>query len=112
LSIVPLTAALEGRVIGSVGCAGAVGVDIEASVAMFTNSNISVEGLTIAVDFAADSVVVEDVTEGALDAESLLPGLATKVVVNFFQEISVLVFWTKGSLGLRGEDLAKVDNLT
>lgn len=58
-----MSAAFEGGVVGSVGSAGACGVDVEASVAMFADSYISVESLAIGIDFAADSIVVENVAE-------------------------------------------------
>lgn len=58
-----MSAAFEGGVVGSVGSAGACGVDVEAGVAMFADSYVSVESLAAGIDFATDPIVVENVAE-------------------------------------------------
>ena len=40
-----------------------IGIDMVTIVALFANSNISVEDLTVLVDFAADSIFVKNVSE-------------------------------------------------
>ena len=61
LTVLPLSAAAELRAVEGLDGAGTVGVDEVAGVAAFADTDVPVEGHALRVDFAADSVVVEDV---------------------------------------------------
>jgi hypothetical protein len=63
------------------------------------------------VDGAADSVLVEGVARGTLNAVSVRPGLASEVVVDQLQEVGVTILRTQcGKCGFR-VDLGQVHGL-
>ena len=82
--VLPLSTAEDGRGGGSTCCASSIGIDVISSIAPLTDSLSSVEYGAVLVNFATNTVVVEDVAGRALSADTVLPGLATKIVVNGF----------------------------
>ena len=78
---------------------------------MLTNSNITIEELAVGIDFAADSILVEDESLRTGDAESVFPFFATEVIVDHTHEVGVVVFGAEGCDGLGCEDLGQVHHL-
>lgn len=60
--VLPFCASDEGGVGGSTSSAGSVGIDVISSIAILADTLSPVEYGTVLVNFAADTVVVEDVT--------------------------------------------------
>ena len=59
--IFPFAAAIESWVGVLPGLAGSVGVNVEAIVALFTDTNSTIEDFAVGIDFAADAIVIEEV---------------------------------------------------
>ena len=64
--------------------------DLVSLVALFTDAFLEVELLTFSLDFAADSVLIEIVVLGALDAGVFIPDSATKVVIKLYEESRII----------------------
>ena len=109
--VLPLSAASELRAIERLNRASAVGVDKVSRVAVLADTDVTVKCLTLRVNFAANSVVVEDVALRALGTVSVNPGLAPEIVVDRPQKFRVLVFLSKRSLSFRTEHQVQVDYL-
>ena len=78
---------------------------------MLADSNITIEELAVGVDFAADSVLVEDEALRTGHAESVFPLFASEVIVDHFHEVGVVVLGAQGCDGLGREDLGQVHHL-
>ena len=92
--------------------AGTVTGDLVAVVAEVTDSHVSVVGLAILIDEAANSVFVKNVSVGTSDAKSIGPGLTAEVIIDQLQEVWILIFRTECRLGCRCVDQTKVDYLS
>ena len=90
--VYPFAATSKSGVSDGTDHTGTVGVYGEAIVALFTDSDITIEDFAVCVDFAADTVFIEDVTGGAFCAEAIDPGFASEVIVDVSHEIRILVF--------------------
>jgi hypothetical protein len=64
--------------------------DLVSSIADFADSLLGIELLAGFLDLAADSVLVEEVSIGALQAGVSAPHFAPEVVVNFSEQGSVI----------------------
>lgn len=91
--------------------AASVGTYGISSVAELADSNIRVELLAVLIYEAADSLLVEDVSGGALGTASVGPVFAAEVVVDEFEEAGVVVFRAERGERLGRVDLRKVDSL-
>ena len=58
----PFAAAVESWVSVFPGLACSIGVNVEAIVALLADTSSTIEDFTVGIDFAADSIVIEDVT--------------------------------------------------
>ena len=64
--------------------------DLISLVALFTDAFLEVELLAFSLDFAADSVLIEIVVLGALDAGVIIPDPAAKVVIKLYEESRIV----------------------
>ena len=64
--------------------------DLVPFVALLTDAFLKVELLTFSLDFAADSVLIEIVVLGALDAGVFIPDSAAKVVIKLYEESRIV----------------------
>jgi hypothetical protein len=49
--------------------------------------------LAILINFTANAVCVEDISFRAFNTVAVSPILASKIVVDYFDEVGVIVFW-------------------
>jgi hypothetical protein len=71
--------------VGWIDCwksAATVRADGISSVAYFTNSYISVELLTLLVDYTADTLNIENISAWTLNTIPISPVLASKIIIN------------------------------